>query len=162
MNAAADRPDLPPGHPPDHPGTPAETAGAPPPHAQDRPESGKPDPQPSGLAEAPGPSAAGTAAREKARPAGPGAPHADPLLRAVERDSARQARWLREGEASVARRLAQIGVLGWIVVSPMLGGIFLGRWLDHRLGSGLFWTAPLLLLGLVIGGRLGWKWVNSQ
>ncbi len=34
----------------------------------------------------------------------------------------RHARWLREGDMSVARRLAQIGVLGWIIVTPMLAG----------------------------------------
>ena len=52
----------------------------------------------------------------------------------------RQRRWLREGDPSVARRLAQIGVLGWIIVTPMLIGIFLGRWLDRTFDSGLFWT----------------------
>ena len=42
------------------------------------------------------------------------------------------AKWLREGEPSVARRLAQIGVLGWIIVTPMLIGVFVGRWLDRH------------------------------
>ena len=42
----------------------------------------------------------------------------------------RYRRWQREGEPSVARRLAQIGVLGWIIVVPMLIGVFVGRWLD--------------------------------
>ena len=32
----------------------------------------------------------------------------------------------------MARRLAQIGVLGWIIVMPMLIGIFAGRWLDAQ------------------------------
>ena len=52
----------------------------------------------------------------------------------------RNRRWLREGDPSVARRLAQIGVLGWIIVVPMLIGIFVGRWLDRTFNSGLFWT----------------------
>ncbi len=64
----------------------------------------------------------------------------------------RHRRWLREGDPSVARRLAQIGVLGWIIVTPMLIGIFVGRWLDRTFNSGLFCTAPLLMLGL--GARL--------
>ena len=34
----------------------------------------------------------------------------------------------------------------------MLVGIFVGRWLDRLFNSGLFWTAPLLMLGL--GARL--------
>ena len=45
----------------------------------------------------------------------------------------RHRRWLREGDPSVARRLAQIGVLGWIIVVPMLIGVFVGRWLDQNI-----------------------------
>jgi ATP synthase protein I len=86
----------------------------------------------------------------------------DKLLRETERREERHKNWLREGgDASVARRLAQIGVLGWIVVVPMLIGMFLGRWLDNTLHSGLFWTAPLLLLGLGLGCWSAWKWMNS-
>ena len=52
----------------------------------------------------------------------------------------------------------------WIValyVSAMLLGMFLGRWLDRMFHSGIFWTAPLLLLGLALGCWSAWKWVNS-
>jgi len=35
----------------------------------------------------------------------------DPLVHAVRRRGERHRRWLREGDPSVARRLAQIGVL---------------------------------------------------
>jgi hypothetical protein len=52
-------------------------------------------------------------------------------------------RWLRESDMSVGRRLAQIGVLGWIFIVPTLAGLFLGRWLDARLETGIFWTAPM-------------------
>ncbi|MDJ0929744.1 hypothetical protein [Breoghania sp.] len=31
------------------------------------------------------------------------------------------------GDVPISRRLAQIGVLGWIVVTPMLVGIFVDR-----------------------------------
>ncbi|HVE22865.1 MAG TPA: AtpZ/AtpI family protein [Acidocella sp.] len=85
----------------------------------------------------------------------------DPLVRGVRRREARQRRWLREGEGSVARRLAQIGVLGWIIVVPALLGIFAGRWLDKVFHSGLFWTAPLLMLGLALGCWSAWKWMNA-
>ena len=73
----------------------------------------------------------------------------------------RRQRWLREGEPSVGRRLAQIGVLGWIIVVPTLLGVFLGRWLDQRLGTGMFWTAPLLMLGLALGCWSAWKWMQD-
>lgn len=85
----------------------------------------------------------------------------DPLLKGVRTRGVRHRRRLREGEPSVARRLAQIGVLGWIIVAPMLAGIFLGRWLDRIFHSGLFWTGPLLLLGLALGCWSAWKWVGS-
>lgn len=73
----------------------------------------------------------------------------------------RRARWLRDGDGSVARRLAQIGVLGWITVIPMLIGIFTGRWLDARFHTGIFWTAPLLMLGAALGSWSAWRWMKS-
>ncbi len=73
----------------------------------------------------------------------------------------RRTRWLRDGDDSVARRLAQIGVLGWISVTPILIGIFAGRWLDARFHSGVFWTAPLLLLGAALGCWSAWRWIKS-
>ena len=54
----------------------------------------------------------------------------DPLVKNTHVRGERHKRWLRDGEPTVARRLAQIGVLGWIVVVPMLAGLFVGRWLD--------------------------------
>jgi len=85
----------------------------------------------------------------------------DPLLDEVRKHQARRAAWLQDGEASVARRLAQIGVLGWIIVAPMLGGIFIGRWLDGQFDTGLFWTAPLLMVGLGLGGWFAWRWIGG-
>ena len=85
----------------------------------------------------------------------------DPLAANARLRGERQRRWLRDGEPTVARRLAQIGVLGWIVVTPMLLGLFLGRWADRALNTGLFWTAPLLLIGLMIGCWSAWRWMNS-
>jgi ATP synthase protein I len=85
----------------------------------------------------------------------------DPLVEGIRLRGQRRQRWLREGDPSVARRLAQIGVLGWIIVVPMLIGIFVGRWLDGRFHSGLFCTAPLLMLGLALGAWSAWKWMKS-
>ena len=85
----------------------------------------------------------------------------DPLVRGIRLRGDRHRRWLREGEPSVAHRLAQIGVLGWIIIVPMLIGIFAGRWLDQHFDSGLFWTAPLLLAGTALGAWSAWKWMQS-
>lgn len=85
----------------------------------------------------------------------------DPLAEGVRVRGERHRRWLRDGEPSVARRLAQVGVLGWIIVTPMLIGVFAGRWLDRVLASGIFWTAPLMLLGLVLGCWSAWRWMKN-
>lgn len=86
----------------------------------------------------------------------------DPLVKGIRLRGERYRRWRHEGEPSVARRLAQIGVLGWIIVGPMLISIFVGRWLDKTFNSGLFCTAPLLMLGLALGCWSAWKWVKSS
>ena len=91
------------------------------------------------------------------RPAEP-----DGLADAVRRQRQRQQRWLREGEPSMVRFVGQIGVLGWIIVTPTLIGLFIGRWLDHKFGSGIFWSAPLLLVGVVIGFWSALQWMNKQ
>lgn len=86
----------------------------------------------------------------------------DSLAAAARRQRERQDKWRTEGELSVVRFVGQIGVLGWIIVTPTLIGLFIGRWLDHRLGTGIFWSAPLLLLGVVLGYWSAWRWMHHQ
>jgi ATP synthase protein I len=86
----------------------------------------------------------------------------DGLADAVRKQQERRSRWLTEGEPSVMRFVGQIGVLGWIIVTPTLIGLFIGRWLDHKLGTGIFWSAPLLLLGVVMGSWSAWRWMHKQ
>ena len=85
----------------------------------------------------------------------------DPLVQSIRLRSDRRAASLRDGEPSVAKRLAQIGVLGWIVVVPMLLGVFAGRWLDQHFQTGLLCTAPLLMLGAGLGCWSAWKWTQA-
>jgi len=85
----------------------------------------------------------------------------DALLRGTRRASARDLRWRSETAPPVAGRLAQIGVLGWMIVIPMLAGVFAGRWLDNRFHTGLFYTAPLLMLGGGAGCLWGWRWMQK-
>lgn len=86
----------------------------------------------------------------------------DPLVSSVRLRGERRRKSLHEGNLSVARGLAQIGVLGGIIVVPMLIGIIVGRWLDHVFNSGVFWTASLLPLGLALAGWSAWKWISAQ
>jgi ATP synthase protein I len=86
----------------------------------------------------------------------------DPLLKEVRLRTRRELDWVKNGEPSVARRLSQIGVLGWIIVTPMLISVFVGRWIDAKLGTGIFWSAPLLMLGVALGCWSAWKWMKSE
>lgn len=86
----------------------------------------------------------------------------DPLTANVRKRATRHRNWLREGEPTIARRLAQIGVLGWIIVLPTLLGILIGRWLDETSGTAIFWTAPLMFGGLILGCWSAWRWMNSE
>ncbi len=85
-------------------------------------------------------------------------PVADASRLAAERDAMRR----KDVEPSLGRRLGQIGVLGWAIVLPALAGLFLGRWLDKTYSSGVFFSAPLLMLGAGVGFWLAWKWMSRQ
>lgn len=84
----------------------------------------------------------------------------DPLVDAVRRRGERHERH-RKGDESALRRLAQVGVLGWMIVVPTLAGLFLGRWLDDKFASGLFWTGGLLMVGLGLGCWSAWRWMKK-
>ncbi len=93
-------------------------------------------------------------------------PNDDPspngLPKAVREQRDRRERWRTEGEPSMMTFVGQIGVLGWIIVAPALVGLFLGRWIDRTLGTGIFWSAPLLLIGVAIGFWSAWRWMHQQ
>jgi ATP synthase protein I len=67
-----------------------------------------------------------------------------------------------EPQPSFASRLGQIGVLGWAIVAPILIGVVIGRWLDWTLKSGVFFTAPLIMLGAAAGLWTAWRWMHRQ
>ena len=78
--------------------------------------------------------------------------------------------WPRSGRAgfrddpepTFASRLGQIGVLGWAIVAPILLGVVVGRWLDWTLKTGIFFTAPLIMLGAAAGLWTAWRWMHRQ
>jgi ATP synthase protein I len=93
-------------------------------------------------------------------PSPPGGEKGD-LVHSVGRRAARRAFWVAHGERSLARNLAMIGALGWLVVIPTLAGVFFGRWLDQRLHAGIFWTGALLMVGVTLGCILAWRRVQE-
>lgn len=89
-------------------------------------------------------------------PAGPSSEEDVKLARSVAERAARRAFWKAHGERSLAQNLAMIGALGWLVVTPTLGGLFLGRWLDRRFDAGILWTGALLVAGVALGCWMAW------
>lgn len=84
------------------------------------------------------------------------------LDEAVRTRRQRRELWQREGERSLGQNLALIGALGWTIVTPLLLGIFAGRWLDQRLDTGIFWTLGLLVAGLAAGCTLAWTRMHRE
>lgn len=71
------------------------------------------------------------------------------------RDVERDARRLEDAERGRRSLLAQtvfLGTLSVLFLVPLVGGAYLGRWLDG-LGEGytVRWTVNLILLGLAVG-----------
>lgn len=66
-----------------------------------------------------------------------------------------QARRLKKAEDERRSLLAQtiyLGTLGLLFVLPVIGGAYLGRWLDGlAAGYSIRWTMSLILLGVFIG-----------
>ena len=65
-------------------------------------------------------------------------------------------------EPSLGKRFGQIGVLGWIIVTPMLLGVVLGRLADRHWDTGIFFTAPAIVVGASLGLYSAWKWMHRQ
>jgi ATP synthase protein I len=66
-----------------------------------------------------------------------------------------QARRLKKAEDERRSLLAQtvyVGTLGLLLVLPVIGGAYLGRWLDSlAAGYSTRWTVSLIVLGVFIG-----------
>ena len=86
----------------------------------------------------------------------------DRLTSAARRAVKRDAEGRADPEPSLGARLGQIGILGWAVVIPTLLFLFLGRWLDRMAGTGIFFSAPLLMAGAAIGLWSAWRWMHRQ
>ncbi|MEA3411215.1 MAG: AtpZ/AtpI family protein [Pseudomonadota bacterium] len=88
-------------------------------------------------------------------------PENDELHNNVER----QAQRIRRAERDRPTLLSQtvyLGTLGLVFVLPVVGGAYLGLWLDGMLeGYSMRWTLGLLFLGLVIGAINVWLMIRE-
>lgn len=86
-------------------------------------------------------------------------PTEDPFVREIRR----QAERARTGRhLTFWQGLGLVGAIGWMVSLPAVLGALLGRWLDARFASGIFWTLSLLVLGLAIGCASAWRHARRE
>jgi ATP synthase protein I len=76
---------------------------------------------------------------------------ADRLSRAVEKQVERQKK-AEQQRATLLGQTVYIGTLGLLFVLPVIGGAYLGVWLDDMVaGYSVRWTMSLILVGVFIG-----------
>ncbi len=74
------------------------------------------------------------------------------LERKLRKQSERRHRAERE-QRSLLAQTTFLGTLGLVFVLPVIGGAYLGRWLDTLVrGYSVRWTVGFLLLGVLVGG----------
>jgi len=68
----------------------------------------------------------------------------------------RQARRIQKAEKERPTLIAHTvyaGMLGLLFVLPVIGGAYLGNWIDNQIsGYSVRWTTSLIILGVMIGG----------
>lgn len=68
----------------------------------------------------------------------------------------KQAQRIKQAEKEKRTVLGQtvyLGTLGLMFVLPVIGGAYLGQWLDSlSIGYEVHWTVSMIVLGVVLGG----------
>jgi ATP synthase protein I len=78
-------------------------------------------------------------------------PELDDLRKQVERQAQRMKKAERERPTLIGQTI-YIGTLGLLFVLPVIGGAYLGDWLDSLAeGYSVRWTISLILLGVITG-----------
>ena len=78
-------------------------------------------------------------------------PDDDELARRVDLQARRMQRAERDRPTLLAQTV-YLGSLGLMFILPVVGGAYLGHWLDGRLaGYSMRWTLSLMCIGIVVG-----------
>ncbi len=78
-------------------------------------------------------------------------PQQNDLRKQVERQARRMKKAERE-QPTVISQTIYIGTLGLLFVLPVIGGAYLGQWLDSlAAGYSVRWTVSLILVGVFVG-----------
>ena len=90
------------------------------------------------------------------------APKNDELRKQVERQSRR----MQQAEKDHPTLLSQTiytGSLGLLFILPVVGGAYLGHWLDGMMeGYSMRWTLSLIMLGIVVGAANVYLFVREH
>ncbi len=86
----------------------------------------------------------------------------DEMQKAVGLRDRRRKQWKKEGERSLWKNLSMVGALGWLIVTPTLLGVLIGRWLDGLFETGIFFSGALVFLGITLGCYLAWQRVSKE
>lgn len=83
----------------------------------------------------------------------------EPFVREIKRQAERVE---RTRGARLWQGLATVGAVGWMVAAPAVLGALAGHWLDQRFNTGIFWTLPLLMIGVILGCISAWRHVRKE
>lgn len=84
------------------------------------------------------------------------------MLKVIRAQDARREKWREEGDRPLWKSLSMVGALGWLIVVPTLLGVFIGRWIDFRLGTGVTFSGALTFAGACLGLFLAWRRMNEK
>ncbi|MGD8631728.1 MAG: AtpZ/AtpI family protein [Gammaproteobacteria bacterium] len=78
-------------------------------------------------------------------------PQLDELRKQVERQAKRMEKAERDRPTLIGQTI-YVGTLGLLFVLPVIGGAYLGQWLDSLAAEySTRWTLSLILLGILVG-----------
>jgi ATP synthase protein I len=77
--------------------------------------------------------------------------------------SARELMKARREKRTFWRYAYLLGVGGWLFVIPVVGGAYLGKYLDGKFGDrGISWTLTFLILGIAFGVYNVWRFFTRE
>jgi len=83
------------------------------------------------------------------------------LRKQVERQARRMKKAERERPTLIGQTI-YVGTLGLLFVLPVIGGAYLGKWLDSLVaGYSVRWTVSLILVGVVVGALNSYLFVKE-
>ena len=88
-------------------------------------------------------------------------PQPDDLREQVERQARRMKKAERERPTLIGQTI-YVGTLGLLFVLPVIGGAYLGTWLDGlAAGYSIRWTVSLILIGVVVGALNNYLFIKD-